>query len=572
MLIGCALYSQQVQRPDILAPILHNRVASHDAVEPGYIFFSVWGGVGQWAPYIYDSDLNLVWSGYDPAFSALGHYNFQAHHYANGTQLLSVFRGMSVGGRGRGSVLLLDDSYTITHNIRSSNPAFALDFHEVSIRAESNTAIITAYPTRRMDLSLFDVTESMGWVLDSMFQEIDLNSGSVVFEWTASDHIPLEETTISPALKHGGGLSSHFPFDYCHVNSVDKFANGDYLISSRHTNTIYRISHVDGSILWRLNGDNSSTAETYIPLQDYNFAAQHDARVRRESANGNEIELTLVDNADNGQYYTQDYSSALRVAISFASGRATSRLLQTWLPFEDGQAEHQGTVQYDMPVTGNTLVSWGEIAEFSEFSPSGKRVLDVAFADELLHVYRVMKASWIGRPKTKPDLYMYARSRDEKTQFYMSWNGATEVKEWRCFAIEGDVRANLGVVKREGFETHFEWDGEVDRGMVEALDGDGHVLGTSEVVDLTMPPTHMAAKCGVADCSLQVLQVPKPEEEKEEATMAPDLLVEEPLRAWNMHVLQLVWPLLVGWLFGRFGHQVWPLSYQHSAIVRRRSD
>lgn len=54
---------------------------------------------------------------------------------------------------------------------------------------------------------------------------------------------------------HTHGVSKHKVFDtsccllmpcialdIAHMNSVDKFDNGDYLISARHTNTIYKVS------------------------------------------------------------------------------------------------------------------------------------------------------------------------------------------------------------------------------------------------------------------------------------------------------------------------------------------
>lgn len=42
-----------------------------------------------------------------------------------------------------------------------------------------------------------------------------------------------------------------------HLNSVDKFADGDYLISSKALDTIFKVSHIDGSIVWRLGGRKS---------------------------------------------------------------------------------------------------------------------------------------------------------------------------------------------------------------------------------------------------------------------------------------------------------------------------
>jgi hypothetical protein len=43
-------------------------------------------------------------------------------------------------------------------------------------------------------------------------------------------------------------------WDYLHINSVDKMLNSNYLISGRHTDCIYEISGIDGTVLlasWR---------------------------------------------------------------------------------------------------------------------------------------------------------------------------------------------------------------------------------------------------------------------------------------------------------------------------------
>lgn len=64
-----------------------------------------------------------------------------------------------------------------------------------------------------------------------------------------------------------------------HFNALDKFSNGDFLASSRETDTIYRISHIDGSILWRLGGK-----KTDFPLHDNaRFGAQHLVRKSQPS-------------------------------------------------------------------------------------------------------------------------------------------------------------------------------------------------------------------------------------------------------------------------------------------------
>ena len=57
-----------------------------------------------------------------------------------------------------------------------------------------------------------------------------------------------------------------------HMNSVDKNDDGDYMISARYTNAIYKISEKDGSLLWTLGGLNSD----FELEKGFNFSRQHD--------------------------------------------------------------------------------------------------------------------------------------------------------------------------------------------------------------------------------------------------------------------------------------------------------
>jgi hypothetical protein len=93
------------------------------------------------------------------------------------------------------------------------------------------------------------------------------------------------------------------------MNSVDKDANGDYMISARHTDCIYKISGTDGRIIWRLGGDDSS-----FVLEGFNFSKQHDARFVEQNATTTVI--SFLDNAVDGKHNaTSDHSTAYLVAL-----------------------------------------------------------------------------------------------------------------------------------------------------------------------------------------------------------------------------------------------------------------
>jgi hypothetical protein len=146
------------------------------------------------------------------------------------------------------------------------------DLHEFKI-TENDTALVTIYDTIPANLSSIGGPE-LGWLLDGVFQEIDIATGQLIFEWRASEHLPISSTFMEI---DDHGQSEGDPFDYFHINSVDKDTWGNYLISARHTHTVSNIDSTTGALLWTLGG----RVNEFTDLSDgavTNFSWQHDAR------------------------------------------------------------------------------------------------------------------------------------------------------------------------------------------------------------------------------------------------------------------------------------------------------
>jgi hypothetical protein len=130
---------------------------------------------------------------------------------------------------------------------------------------------------------------------------------------------------------------------------------------------------------------------------------------------------------------------------------------------------------------GNTFVGWGAEPYFSEYSKSGKLLLDGTFPSPDLTYRAVQISSWTGLPLTPPS--GAARSSAGGTVVYASWNGATEVSAWRVLA--GSDAGHLSVVAtqaKSGFETAIHVGAGAATGSVfkvQALDANGRVIGTS---------------------------------------------------------------------------------------------
>ena len=64
-----------------------------------------------------------------------------------------------------------------------------------------------------------------------------------MLEWHSLDHVALEESYAPVGAD----------WDYFHINSVDLDRDGELLVSSRSTHTVYKLDR-RGKIVWRLGG------------------------------------------------------------------------------------------------------------------------------------------------------------------------------------------------------------------------------------------------------------------------------------------------------------------------------
>lgn len=93
-----------------------------------------------------------------------------------------------------------------------------------------------------------------------------------------------------------------------HLNSIVKFLDGDYLLSARHTDAAFKISHKDGSIVWRLGGLRSDFRQN-----DWKFTRQHHAQVLKQNASY--VVVTIIDNGIGDGPFEQASSDRARGLI-----------------------------------------------------------------------------------------------------------------------------------------------------------------------------------------------------------------------------------------------------------------
>ncbi|OCK73754.1 hypothetical protein K432DRAFT_420604 [Lepidopterella palustris CBS 459.81] len=410
-------------RPDLSPLTLNITVSATSELSPGLILVAPYSGVSwdsplthgplQPGPYIFTSGGELVWSGFGYVIGFVA--NFQAAKW-KGEDVLFAFEASRITKHGHG--------HGHAKEVRGGNTAL-LDIHEFHVVGEKTT-LVESYNPVPFDLKKYGAGPKSQWIVDALFQEIEIDTGRLLFQWNSLDHVHPDESVVSIAsLKFGTGHNSSDALDYFHINSVDRDEEHNYLVSGRHTSTIYKINSTSGDIIWRLGGKNSDFALG----SGVDFGFQHDARFISRSENGDIQTISFFDNSGpqlkgkTGEY------------INKSSGKLHSLNTKTWtatLVQEFPAPNHifafsQGGTQI-LP-NGNAFVSLGSggaVTEFSQMEPF----------------------NWTGIPHEKPAIVALAHG--ESTMVYVSGNGDTETIFWEFFWAVRIGQAFLPVVGQDG--------------------------------------------------------------------------------------------------------------------------
>ena len=311
------------------------------------------------------------------------------------------------------------------------------------------------------------------------------------------------------------------------MNSVQKDAQGNYLVVGYNVCKIYYINGSTGAILWTLGGANSSFRIHDSNDNAFELKNMHHSRilplssidlpeyVRKEDiSETTHLVLSVFDNAydANESPPTAPFSSALILLLDLRSH--TARIIERYPHPLGATAAMFGSVS-PLP-NGDRFIGWGSARDVSQHTRDGRLLYhaEIGDADALVGSFRAFKAPWIGRPTTRPSVYIYAWSCRWRSAVYVSWNGATEVHRYRVFGRSGAEERFVPVaeMRKDGFETRVRADRYVEFAFVEALDREGGVLGTSEVVRTYRPLPIEARGCSVWKCP-GTLNIPRDEGE-----------------------------------------------------------
>jgi hypothetical protein len=446
-------YLQFRSRPDLVAPAIAINKAL-PPIAPGYIFLAPSIGPGQHGPLIVDNHGEPVWIKPHPRATT---HNFRRQTLAGHPVLTWWEGGVSNAGYGQGQYVIADTSYREIHRFSPAN-GYAGDLHEFTLTSRG-TALLSIYDAAPADLSPYGGPVA-GTVLDGIVQELDIRTRKVLLEWHSRDHVGLGESYRSP--------DGDQPWDYFHLNSIAQLADGNLLVSARHTSTVYKIDRRTGEVLWRLGGKHSD----FEIGPGAAFAFQHHARGHPDDR------ISIFDNASYSEASaTEPVSRAILLQLDPAARTAT-------LAREDRSPHGALSVAMgdaQVLADGGTFVGWGTSPYFSEFTATGEIRLDAKLVG-LGTSYRTFRYPWDATPPTRPAVAA-VRNDDETLSVYASWNGATKVVDWQI--LGGDAAGSLGplrTLRRTGFETEGQLGTVPPFVAVAALDEHGGTLGTSKAV------------------------------------------------------------------------------------------
>jgi hypothetical protein len=405
----------------------------------------------QSGPLIVDRTGEQVW------FAPLSDGNvndFRVQRY-DGRPVLTWWQGRQVLGTGEGVVQILDERYRPVKRVRAGN-GYSFDFHEATI-TDRGTLLALVYSPVNWDLRSVGGPRSAR-VIDSIVQEVDIDTGLVLFEWHSLEDVALTES-------YTGKPNPRNPYDYFHVNSVREDTDGNLIVSGRETHAAYKINRRTGDVMWRLGGKRS---DFQMP-RAARFAWQHDAQ---RDPNGT---IRIFDNEAAPK--VRDRSRVLWLRLDEQA--RTARIARAVAHPLDLLSGTQGNAQA-LP-NGSTFVGWGSQGYFSEFSRSGRLLFDARVARGN-DTYRAYRGEWNGRPVRPPDVQ--ARVLDSRrTELWVSWNGATGVERWRVLAGSRRDRLTVaGAVRKDGFETRIVIRNRRPYVAVRAIGRSGRVLGRSVAV------------------------------------------------------------------------------------------
>ena len=489
---------------EIIAPVANIIVEQQDGISSArYVTWAAHGENITTVPQLLDAEtLSVVYQGPQYAEDTFG-FTVQS---CNNSDYLVWWAGTNIDGRAAGSIYILNSTYHLLWNVSSIGLDYA-DAHDVYLTPDCHV-IFTAYQARSFDLHEyggvdFELNET-SWLLDSYFQEIELTTNELVFQWRASDHIDLHDSFWLAEIESQGKEDWH-GWDFFHINSVQKDHKGNFLISARHTCAIYYIDGITGSTIWTLGGGRNE----FLDLDGgraTDFSWQHDARWIDNSLTS----ISLFDDRSCGYFQAEDPTSR-GIIIDLDFENSTAQLAAEYRAPSNIAALRKGGMHY--LDNGNVLVGFGSEPACTEFAPNGTILWDIRLGPVMKDIdrltadnYRAYKLDWVGEPYWTPKIApgpsfnrmplplfnanyedLYADLVNDTA--YFSWNGATRLAKWMVLAGHDptkviSMKSILAQMDKIDFETSAYVGNNGPYVCAIAFDQDDNILGVTPLLHI----------------------------------------------------------------------------------------
>ncbi|KAI0018794.1 Arylsulfotransferase-domain-containing protein [Xylariomycetidae sp. FL0641] len=414
--------NQTFRSSPVVAPLLDVKTWDKNSTDDApFIVLNGQYGTGN-GPLIYRTDdLSLVYA--NTTWNESLDVNIQSY---NGQDYFTYWEGVNTQNTYYGYWSLYDSDYNLKYNFSSQNLDHLADMHDM-VLTSNGTALMVIYDQVYPWNTTVVGGKENDTLEDALFQEVDVESGDVLFTWRLSDHYDINDTMVTYeeyGMREGGG-----GFDFGHINAISKTDDGNYLASFRHLCSVLLISP-DGDIIWNLGGKRNN----FTDLSDNratDFCFQHDARF----ANAALTEITMFDNhqmsTDIHLSDENDCSRALHLKLDYDN--MTAEVIDEYYHPDRIVAGAMGG--YQTLGNGNKFVAWGFQPTITEHTDAGDVVLEIHMGPygfpthEAPEIYRAKKVAWVGRPPWKPSIAGTPPNGTDRGA-YVSWNGATEYTKW----------------------------------------------------------------------------------------------------------------------------------------------
>lgn len=416
--------------------------------------------VGEGGPLILDRHLQPVW--FHPVGVNVVATNLRAQPY-RGKPALSWWQGVisSTGATISGTDEVVNQHYRKVATLAGKD-GWVITPHELLISGQD--AWVTVNKNVIRDLRAYG-GKARGTLVDSAVQEYDLRTGKLLYTWDAGapGEIPLSASRTRPPPNGS-------PWDAYHVNSIQLVGKGQFLTSMRNTWAAYLVQSRTKKIQWTLSGKQPG-GDFSIP-SNAQFQWQHDVELHPGGV------VSIFDDhccAIVAGKFLPPTSPSRGLVLKLDTAKHTATLVKQYLHDPVLHAAFLGSTQ--LLRGGNVVVGWGSQPYFSEYTSSGKLLLDAVFPGADLS-YRVYLQHWAGTPFFPPGGAV--RKHRGKATVYASWNGATGVVAWRVLAGRSAKHLVAVATKAQsGFETAIHLKHAYRVFKVQALDSSGRVIRTS---------------------------------------------------------------------------------------------